>query len=341
MSKVNTRAAVITCAVLAGSGGSAAGQDLGRWVDVQAFNVAARYRFVQDDQNVRTSHDVQDSSGFKARVKADRAGRIALNVGVFTGGSFASSWNSTGIGAAELSQPMNVKQLSLSVSPFKGTEAQVGSLYLVRGESTEITHYDNDGFLTGERLTVKRPGQFFFDEITVTSGYLGDLKTTNAFERADRLNDFNFRQMLVGKKVGARVAMSAEWTDAVDQETWRGAVAVKVPRFVDAVRVEYYARPDADARGGAVSIERTLPRRIAVAGGYAHMDAQVGSLTGDKFGRGERVFGSVTVPVVNALSANVFYAHALSNAFAVANDQRVDVVVSYNVLAAFQKRGAK
>jgi hypothetical protein len=334
---IGTRAAILTCGVIAGSAVTAGAQDFTRWVDVQSFSVAARYKFVQDDQNTRTTHDLQDNTGFKARMKADRQGRVALNIGAFTGGSFTSSWNNTGAGAAELSQPFNVKQLYVAAVPVKGVEAQVGSLYLTRGESTEVTHYDNDGYLAGQRFTIKRPAQIFLDEVTVTHGYLGDVTTANVFDRADGLTRSNYRQLLVGKKV-ARVGVSAEWTDAADRTTWRGAVAVRTPRVLDAVRVEYYARPDEDVHGGAVTAERKIVRGIALSAGYANVDGAVGSLTGDKYARGERLIGSVNVPVVGALSANLFYTHALSNAFAVSNDQRFDVVVTYNVLSALQRK---
>jgi methyl-accepting chemotaxis protein len=335
---IGTRAAILACGVLAGSVATASAQDFTRWVDVQTFSVAARYKFVQDDRDTRTTHDLQDNSGFKARVKADRQGRLALNVGAFTGGGFTSSWNNTGAGPAQYAQPFNVKQLYVAALPVKGVEAQVGSLYLTRGESTEVTHFDNDGYVAGQRLTVKRPGELFVDEVTVTHGYVGDLSTPSVFDRADSLTRSNYRQLMVGKKVGARVGVSAEWTDAADRTTWRGAFAVRTPRVLDAVRVEYYARPDEDVHGGAVTAERKIVRGIGLSAGYANLDGAVGSLTGDKYGRGERLFGSVNVPVVGPLSANIFYTHALSNDFTVSNDQRFDVVVTYNVLSALQRK---
>ena len=50
---IGTRAAILACGVIAGSAATASAQDFTRWVDVQTFSVAARYKFVQDDRDTR------------------------------------------------------------------------------------------------------------------------------------------------------------------------------------------------------------------------------------------------------------------------------------------------
>jgi len=42
-------------------------------------------------------------------------------------------------------------------------EIQYGGLYFDRGQSTEVTSYDYDGYLVGERITLNRPRNFYFD----------------------------------------------------------------------------------------------------------------------------------------------------------------------------------
>ena len=335
------RTSVFTAIIFTACATAASAQDFSRWIDVQAFTLGARYRVVDDSNDVRTTNQVQENNTFKTRVKADRAGRIALNAGVFTGNSFTGSWNNTGIGTGDGTADVSVKQLFVSAVPVNGIEAQVGSLYLVRGESTEITSYDNDGYLAGERVTVRKPQQFFFDEISITHGYLGDMTLPSVFDRADRLADSNYRQLLVGKKLGKQAAMSADWTDTVNGATWRAAASIKVPTVVNAVRFEYYGRPAGDAWGGAIAAEGKLPRGIVTSLGYANIDRDYGGLNSDRFNRGARLFTTTNIPVVGPLSASVFYTHAVGNDFVVPIGQRLDVVVTYNVVAAFQKRTSR
>jgi hypothetical protein len=323
------------CANIAGA------QDFSRWVDVQAFTIGARYRVVEDSRDVRTSNSLQENNAFKARVKADSKGRVSVNVGAFTGSSLTSSWNNTGVGMGDGTAQFHVKQLYVSAAPVKGVEAQVGSLYFVRGENTEITSYDNDAYLAGERVTVKKAKELFFDEISITHGYLGDLNSPSVFDRSDRLSDSNYRQVLVGKKVGKSVAVSADWTDTVNGTTWRGAANVKVPAVVNAVRVEYYGRPESDVWGGSIAAERKLFRGIVASLGYADIDQNYGGLNSDRFNRGARVFTSANIPVVGPLSASVFYTHGVDNNFAVPVNQRFDVVVTYNVLSTLQSIGRR
>jgi hypothetical protein len=322
-----------TCAALLTSASAAVAQTKpAPWFEVQSATVAARYRLVEDSKDVRTANHLQENNAFKARLKAEPKGRVWVNVGMFTGSSFTGSWNNTGVGTGEQSLKVSLKQLFVSATPVKGVEGQVGSLYMARGENTEITSYDNDAYLAGERVTVKRPKQLYFDEVSLTHGYLGDVNTPSVLDRADRLGESNYRQVLVGKKLGSRLAVSADWTDTTNGTTWRAAAAVKVPAVVSAVRVEYYARPGDDVQGAAIAAERKLAHGVAVSGGWANVDAKYGGLNGDRYNRGERLFGGVSTPIYGPLSASVFYTHAIDNAFAVPVDQRFDAIMTWNVL---------
>jgi hypothetical protein len=79
---------------------------------------------------------------------------------------------------------------------------------VVRGESTEITGYDNDAYLTGQRVSVKRPKDLFFDEVSVTFAYLGDLTTPSITNRYHRLDEVNYRHLLASKKATSWLASS-------------------------------------------------------------------------------------------------------------------------------------
>ena len=90
---------------------------------------------------------------------------------------------------------------------MKGIELAVGSFDVVHGETTEITNFDNDAFMQGYRVSLKRPHELYLDEVSVTTGYLGDLTTTNVFKRFKWMNDHNYTQVLGAKKLSKSVAL--------------------------------------------------------------------------------------------------------------------------------------
>ena len=70
----------------------------------------------------------------------------------------------------------------------------------LRGEGSEITTLDNDAYLEGYRVSIKRPSRLLVDEVAVTLAYLGDLNEPNVFTRLDRMSDHNYSQILVAKR---------------------------------------------------------------------------------------------------------------------------------------------
>jgi hypothetical protein len=314
-----------------------------RWYEAQAIQLDARYRLIETSAGVRSSNHLQHRQTFKGAFKFDAKGRYTLQAGAGSGSSFTGSWENAGPGTGEGDVNVGVRYLYASAAPVKGLELQVGGIGLVRGESTEITSYDNDGYVMGERVTVKQPARFYLDEISVSAGYLGDTNTPSVFERADRLDEHNYTQVLVGKKLGPRASVSLDWTGVDGVDTWRQGVrvATKETGVVDAVRLELYQRTTgADAAGFAVTAERMLPHKLSLAGGYASVDRNFGGLNGDRFNRGNRVFVDAKLPLVQDLSLNVFYGRAVGNDYAVANRHRFDIVVGYNVLKALQRAKA-
>jgi hypothetical protein len=315
-----------------------------RWVDLTVGSADARYRLIDTSAGVRTSNMLQHKQTIRAGLKFDPKGRYSLQTGLGTGSSFTGSWEATGVGTGEPTWAFNVRTLYLAAQPVKGLEVHVGGLAATtRGESTEITAYDNDGFLVGERVSIKRAKDLWLDEVSATVGYLGDTSTPNVFKRLDSLDNHNYTQVLAAKKLGARAAASADWTRVAGVETWREAVrvATKETGVVDSVRLELYQRVDApDGEGFALSLDKALSKQVSATGGYATIDRAAPLLNGDRYARGRRMFVESRINVTPELTLNVFYSRAFKNDFAVANKTRFDIVASYNVLKALQRAGA-
>lgn len=315
---------------------------LARWIDLQTANVLGRFRYIRNSDQVVTNQQLQDSVGLRARLKLDRAARVSVIVAAATGTSFTGSWNNTGIGTGDPVHAFSVKQLYLAVVPARNVEVLYGGLAPIRGESTEITSYDNDAYLVGERVSVRRPKDWFLDEISGTAGFLGDLETPNVFRRLDRLNEVNYGQILASKKARSWLTASADVTRVSRVSTVRAAAAIAVKDSValDTVRYEQYARRgDHAAFGLAVTAEKVLASRLTVGMGYASIDPQFGRLNGDRYGPGRRVFETGTIRISPAMSLALFATQAFQNDFAVNNHRRVDVVFTYNALATLKHAG--
>ena len=135
------------------------------------------------------------------------------------------------------------RQLYFDAKPLKGLEFQYGSIGINRGDNSEITSYDDDGYMSGGRLIIRQPEHFYFDELSVTYGYLGDINTPNFLDRYQRLSQSNYHQFLARKKLTPWLDVSADYTWHV-AHTMREAAYVKAKwaKAVDAVRVEAYQR---------------------------------------------------------------------------------------------------
>ena len=226
---------------------------------------------------------------------------------------------------------------------MRGIELTYGGLGFVRGESTEITTFDNDGYMVGARATVKRPADLFLDEITVTHGYVGDLTTPGFSDRYKQLGAANYVHVLAGKKVGHGLNASADYTSLPGAGDRAGRASIsRTPRarVIDGVRYEQYCRVrQLPACGFAATVDKALTARVTVSGGYADIDANYGNTNADRFMRGRRVFELVTARVLRDVTVSAFAAQAVHNAFVVPNGRRFDLVVTYNALGPLQRAG--
>jgi hypothetical protein len=314
---------------------------LARWIDVQSLTLNMRYRAIRNSADVLVANQLQERTQLRLRVKLDPQGRYAVHVGVFTGGAISSGWNSTGIGTGEGTAQHSLKQLFFAATPVDGLELQYGSLYPSRGESTEITTYDDDAYLAGGRVSVREPERLFFDDVTLTLGNVGYLKTPAVNDRWEQFEEVNYGQVLVSRQVD-RVAASFDYT-RLDGENWfRPAVAVAIPESgaLDRVRLEVYRRGEPDEVWGlSVAGEKQVAPRLRLVGGYATIDRDYPSYNGDRYFTGDRVFLHVNVPVTSEFSLSLYTTHTVGDNPGVPVQMRTDVVASYNLVPALKRAG--
>src|SRR5215831_2483276 len=284
---------------------------LARWFDVQTGTVATRFRYTEATTGAIVQNQQQLSEQFKARLKIDQPGAYAVNIALGTGNAFVKGWNNTSLGTPSgFTSAVFVKQLFASASPLKGIEFQAGGLGIARGENSEVTSYDNDGYMVGERVTVKRPGTLRVDELSVTMGYLGDSTTPGLWQRLHRISDPNYFQVLAAKRFNSRVSSSGDVTTVAGATTLRTAFKLDTPhRGLDCIRFEQYARFDDAAYGYLISGERVVARRFTLSTGLADIDQYYGGLNSDRFGSGRRWFTTDTIALGRDLSAQIFYTH--------------------------------
>lgn len=313
-----------------------------RWVELQTATLNARYRFTEDIHGETVANSAQHQETFRGRFKFDAAGRYSVNAGLATGNQFIAGWNDTGWGTGDGTARLFLKQLYISAQPRAEVEIQYGGLGMLRGEATELTTYDNDAYIMGERISVKMPKRLFFDEIAVTYAYLGDLNTPDIRKRYHRLKESNYHQFLVSKKLGARAAISADYTFQSGVETLRQAVRLDLreARLIDSLRFENYERLDFHpGYGFAVTAEKRLTKQFTFAGGYAHIDPFYGGLNADRFSFGHRVFVLGSCAITPEFTISTFYNHAVNKNYAGTNRARLEVIFSYDLVKGLKRGG--
>jgi hypothetical protein len=315
---------------------------LARWLEAQAFTVSARYRYVEDALDRTRQNQMQAQEQIRARFKFDEAGRYSVHAGLSTGNAFSSGWNSTGIGTGNGTAKIYLKQLFAAAEPWKGIELQYGSLYPARGLSTEITSYDNDGYLTAGRVSVRRPREAFFDDITVSVGYLGYLNTPFVFDRTGAFSRQNYWQLFASKQIAAALTLSTDYSVIEDDGVLRQAARWRINQpILDVVMGEYGVRLDGGSHQTAFAFsgEKTIAH-VTVQAGYANVDPVFAQLNGDRYGRGDRIFTIGSIPLPLDLSASWFVQKEISPPVTSTNDVRVDVILTWNVLKTLKRAGA-
>jgi hypothetical protein len=316
---------------------------IARWIEIQNATLNLRYRFIDTSAGVVTTNQLQHRESLRARVKFDRPGRYSLNAGIFTGTRFTSGWDNTGWGINDAQKNLAFKAFYFSAQPVTGLEAQYGGIYIVKGESTELTTYDEDGYVIGGRLSLRRPRQWYFDEISATVAYLtGNVREIAISKRLKYLNDSpNYHHFLVDKKF-PRVAVSADFTNVDGARTWREAVNVKTQelRFVDTVIFENYQRTSVSPdQGFAVTLDKAVHRQVSVNWGYASIDPRYGVLNADRFQIGNRVFVMAIYNISPQFLASYFITRAVGRNGALSQRTLMNLVFTYNALPDLRRTG--
>lgn len=294
------------------------------WLDVQSASFGLRYRLLENHLGSRAQNWSDHHQGLKLRLKLDPAARYSLSAVAGNGDTFTAGWNLRGLGA-ESSNRVFVKQLFVTAKPRERVEFQYGGLPIVRGESTEITSYDNDGYLMGQRLTI--------GDVTVTAGYLGDLRTPSVTRRFDRLTELNYGQLVLRRKLSDRLTATADFTHDDGERTLRQGVVFRPAKGVDLIRVEAYERVSgARAAGGAITVEKPFGgTRLAAT--FASVDDRYRSVNADRYGRGRRLSLTSTTALSRDVSLQFFVTRALDDDLVMGNRTRFDVHIRYELAA--------
>jgi hypothetical protein len=315
-----------------------------RWVDVQNAMLNTRYRFIDTSAGTITTNQIQHRESLRARFKFDAPGKYALNVGAFSGSRFTSGWNNTGIGIGDWQGPLALRTLYFAAQPIAGLEAQYGSLYIIKGESTEITTYDEDGYVIGERVSVRRPKNFFFDEMSATVGYLSaDAAEYAVNKRVKYLDERpNYGHFLVDKKIASRAGASLDFTSVGGARTWRAAASVNTRelRAVDSILFENYKRTsNRPAYGFALTANKAVTRKVGLQAGYARIDPFYGGLNADRFHIGKRAFFMTTYNMSSRFSASAFITRAVGSNVTLPQRTLSNLVFTYNALPDLRRTG--
>lgn len=294
------------------------------WLDLQSVSFGVRYRMLENHLGTHARNWSDHHQGLKLRLKLDPKARYSLSAVALNGDSFIAGWNLRGLGE-QSSNRVFLKQLFVTAKPRRGIEFQYGGLPIVRGESSEITSYDNDGYLMGQRLTV--------GDLTLTAGYLGDLRKPSVTRRFHRLAEINYGQVLVKRTLTKRLTATADFTDEDGERTLRQGVAIRPSKGVDLIRVEAYERVSGPRNaGGAITVEKPFGR-TRLAATFASVDDRYRLVNSDRYGRGRRLSFTSTTALGRDVSLQVFVTRALDDHLAMANRTRLDVHIRYELAA--------
>jgi len=335
-----------------------------RFLDLDTFNYGSRYRSTFDTNGAHTFDQGQQHLVADGKFKFDEQGRYGIGFHLSSGRYFNWSYaDFIGGGQHQFIQnaeatmtpyqlyifnilpvspgfynsgggQMYIRQLFLQAEPIRGIEFQYGGFAINHGVNSEATSYDDDGYMSGERVTIRRPKQIWLSEVSYTRGYLGDLYTPNFFARGERLSQSNYWQVLGRKNFGKKIAVSADYTFTTPEgspfslKTTREGIFADVhqSKIIDKVRFEAYQRinggafapgfPFPDGKGYALTLSRSFNKKFSVDAGIADIDQEyitnlglnvqaiiLGlTVNGDQYGVGKRYFVRPTIPLTKYAS---------------------------------------
>lgn len=311
-----------------------------RWFEFDALAVTTRYRLIRNAKSVNIANQLQYQFAGRGHFKFDKDGKYSVYAGLFTGNTINVGWDTTGLGTGPLQTNLYLKQLYFDAKPVKGLEFQFGGIPVNLGENTEITAYDNDTYLTGERISVRVPKKLYFDEISATNAYFGDPTTPGVQHRFKHLNKSNYHQFLVRKQVNKHVGFSADYTFESGRDTLHQAVKFKIPEsgVLDTVLFENYQRVDPDhGYGFNLSGEKAISKKATLGGGFAHLDRPLANA--DRFPQGKRLYASAAIKLTRDLTLSTIIIHGVGSLpSSTSHRTRFEVIFSYNILEMLRRK---
>lgn len=325
-----------------------------QWLDVQALQVGGRYRWNENSNGAETADGLQWHALTRGRVLFEPSGRLALNIMASAGPTYVASWNDTGIGRGDFVGRFSVRHLFLAAELVRGLELQVGGLAPNRGDVSENLSHDMDGYLVGQRATV-RPSTGRITQVSGTVGHLGDFAEPNVFRRLDDFVDYNYGQLLVGVRLHARATASVDYAYEDGRHVFRQAVVLRAPAAARAwtgVRLEAYERASNIERVGSDVLTGTEGGwgvnasadfrfgKLTVTAGVMSVDrAYLPTFNGDRYGIGKRWYSIGTYSVTPSASLIWYHTRAFGNDFFVPVNHRFDVILVINPTAALKRAG--
>jgi hypothetical protein len=370
---------------------------LSRWLEIGTFTHSERYRNQYGDDGYHYFENGQQRTLLTGRVKLDADAKYTIGFRASTGNTFNWSYgdyagrgfsasisnpqydtdvsNPAGdpaVYAAYQADPAGVafvekvhsqgwsffpRELYFSAQPVKQLTLQFGSFGFERGFSTEITTFDDDGYLTGERIVVEDRKHLYFDKVTLTSAYFGYFNTPDVFERGGGFSKSNYRQLAVKKQLSKRVGLSGEYnwiSNNARTSTTREAIVVNTPEIhlVDRVRLESYQMltrvslqgdDEAPRQGVAIAAEKKIGR-LGGDFGFASIDRNYGlytgssfaqevgfSLNGDNYNTGIRFFSHLNMKIAPGVSAFGFYTRITGENITNLNRQGLNAGLTFDV----------
>ena len=385
---------------------------LGRWLDLETLSNSERYRNAYAVGGEHVFENAQQRSLIIGQIKLDAEGRYDIGFrassgryfnwafGGYTGENFADRVGSPAFlpsffspaesfaavqaifadpaGLAVIEQLKSngwqfyLRELYFSATPAKPVTVEFGSFGIERGLSSEITTFDEDGYLSGERIRLHDPEHLFFDEVGFTNAFLGNIATPNLFDRGSSLKENNYRQIFAKKQLNQRVGFSGEYTWQTGIDTLREAIVVgtKESKVVDSLRFEAYERLNTKtfagiaqspvgpigslsipgASGFAVVAQKKLGQ-LSGDIGYASVDKDYSvyansrvfevfgfPLNGDAYGLGNRIFAHASYAIAPGVTALGFYTHEVgSERILTLNQQGLNAGMTFDLKAMINK----
>ncbi|HEY9777405.1 MAG TPA: hypothetical protein V6C81_26825 [Planktothrix sp.] len=312
-------------------------------LDVTNFQLLGRFMHDRDSNDVLQASKLQWQLDLKANLNFDKEGNYLVHTRVSSGDVVDGGFSDTGIGyGSHPRSNLYVKRLYFQARPLKGMEFQVGSIPFFRGEATPVTHYDEGGFIIGERVTLRHPEHLYFDEITYTVGYIGATFTPNVLLRMGNFGRINYHQYLVEKHFDDRVSGSFEYSNQYLESVFREAVHVKVKelKVVDAVRAEFYQRTlVTPGNGYNVVGEKQVTKRLLLTVGFAAIDRNYVGFNNEEYNIGRHVYATGKYQFSRDWAVGFFTTRGVLTDYYLTNGRRFDVIVYYDALDAIKRSG--